>query len=165
MSPADSGEANRLKMVILTITLEASISPPTHFKIAFYTFAGQPRLGSVLYVRSGTVLCDSTRLLPNFLAVISPHTTRKKNTNRLSTRSIAVSRLCRPRHDLIALSGTFIEQWAAHLRRRMLPASIRRKMVALRVFSSYWVRKGLLTESPFWRVNSALDALNSCPGV
>jgi integrase/recombinase XerD len=55
--------------------------------------------------------------------------------------------------DLLSMSGALIELWAAHLRtKEYSPASIRRKMVALRVFCSYWVRKGMLSESPFWRV-------------
>ena len=56
-------------------------------------------------------------------------------------------------HRLLSLSGAQIERWAAHLRQEgYSPASIRRKMVALRVFCAYWVRKGALVESPFWRV-------------
>lgn len=55
--------------------------------------------------------------------------------------------------DLIAVSGALVELWAARLREEgYSPSSIRRKMVALRVFCSYWVRKGVLAESPFWRV-------------
>jgi site-specific recombinase XerD len=30
---------------------------------------------------------------------------------------------------------------------------MRRKMVVLKIFCSYWVRRGELTESPFWRVH------------
>src|SRR2546421_679310 len=54
---------------------------------------------------------------------------------------------------LKSLSGALIERWCAHLRQREYsPTSIRRKMAVLRVFCSYWVRKGSLRESPFWRV-------------
>jgi len=54
---------------------------------------------------------------------------------------------------LKSLSGALIERWCAHLRRQgYSPASIRRKMAVLRVFCSYWVRRGSLRESPFWRV-------------
>ncbi len=54
---------------------------------------------------------------------------------------------------LSALDGSVIERWAAHLRREEYsPASIRRKIVVLKVFCSYWTRKGALSESPFWRV-------------
>jgi integrase/recombinase XerD len=55
--------------------------------------------------------------------------------------------------ELLGLDGALIEQWAAHLREEgYSPASIRRKMVLLKVFCSYWVRKGVLSESPFWRI-------------
>jgi integrase/recombinase XerD len=55
--------------------------------------------------------------------------------------------------DLSSLGGSTVERWAAHLRQEgYSPASIRRKMVVLKVFCSYWVRKGVLHESPFWRV-------------
>lgn len=54
---------------------------------------------------------------------------------------------------LLSIGAPLIESWAAHLRQEgYSPASIRRKMVALRVFCSYWVRRGTLSESPFWRV-------------
>jgi len=69
-----------------------------------------------------------------------------------------------PDCDLFSLSGTLIEQWAAHLRdEKYSPASIRRKMVALRVFSSYWVRKGVLKESPFWRVKLSFGRVEQLP--
>ena len=54
---------------------------------------------------------------------------------------------------LLSLGAAVVENWAAHLRKEgYSPASMRRKMVTLRVFCSYWVRKGTLPESPFWRV-------------
>ena len=37
---------------------------------------------------------------------------------------------------LISLNASFIENWAADLRRRNSPASMRRKMVVLKVFCS-----------------------------
>ncbi len=55
--------------------------------------------------------------------------------------------------DVSTLSNTDIERWARELKTRgYSPASIRRKIVVLKVFCAYWVRNGLLTESPFWRV-------------
>jgi integrase/recombinase XerD len=55
--------------------------------------------------------------------------------------------------QLVALNAAFIEGWAADLRlKNYSAASMRRKMVVLKVFCSYWVRKGVLCESPFWRV-------------
>src|SRR5881394_49033 len=44
--------------------------------------------------------------------------------------------------ELLSLDGTLVERWAAHLRQEdYSPASIRRKMVALRVFKSYWCER------------------------
>lgn len=66
--------------------------------------------------------------------------------------------------SLLLLNGDSIEDWAAHLRQEgYSPASIRRKMVALRVFCSYWVRKGLIPESPFWRVKLSFGRLEQLP--
>lgn len=65
---------------------------------------------------------------------------------------------------LIALSSTTIEQWAAHLRQKgYSPVSIRRKMVVLKVFCSYWIRKGTLQESPFWRVKLSFGRVEQLP--
>src|ERR1041384_4678847 len=56
--------------------------------------------------------------------------------------------------SLAAIDAGLIENWAADLRSKSYsPASMRRKMVVLKVFCSYWVRKGVLNESPFWRDN------------
>jgi site-specific recombinase XerD len=66
--------------------------------------------------------------------------------------------------DLLALNGALIERWAAHLHEEQYsPASIRRKMVALRVFCGYWVRKGILPESPFWRVKLSFGRIEQLP--
>lgn len=65
---------------------------------------------------------------------------------------------------LKSMSGALIERWCAHLRRRgYSPTSIRRKMVILRVFCSYWVRKGSLRESPFWRVQLSYGRVEQLP--
>ena len=65
---------------------------------------------------------------------------------------------------LSSLDPSFIENWAADLRlRNYSPASMRRKMVVLKVFCSYWVRKGLLTESPFWRVKLSFGRIKQLP--
>src|SRR6185369_17636506 len=54
---------------------------------------------------------------------------------------------------LSALTALLIEEWVAYLRTQgYAPASMRRKAVVLKVFCSYWLRRGALTESPFWRV-------------
>lgn len=66
--------------------------------------------------------------------------------------------------ELNSLGGTLIEQWAAHLRTEgYSPASMRRKMVVLKVFCSYWLRRGFLNESPFWRVKLSLGRIEQLP--
>jgi integrase/recombinase XerD len=65
---------------------------------------------------------------------------------------------------LSALDGSIIERWAAYLRQEEYsPASIRRKIVVLKVFCSYWVRKGDLKESPFWRVKLSIGRIEQLP--
>lgn len=62
------------------------------------------------------------------------------------------------------LSGVLIEQWAANLRSKgYSPASMRRKIVVLKVFCSYWLRRGVLNESPFWRVKLSLGRIEQLP--
>jgi integrase/recombinase XerD len=66
--------------------------------------------------------------------------------------------------ELKELNSVLIEDWAAQLRRdRYAPASMRCKMVVLKVFCSYWVRKGQLTESPFWRVHISYGRVVQLP--
>jgi integrase/recombinase XerD len=65
---------------------------------------------------------------------------------------------------LASLDPSFVENWAADLRaRNYSPASMRRKMVVLKVFCSYCVRKGLLNESPFWRVKLSFGRIKQLP--
>jgi site-specific recombinase XerD len=65
---------------------------------------------------------------------------------------------------LKSVSGAMIERWCAHLRQKgYSPTSIRRKMVVLKVFCSYWVRKGSLRESPFWRVKLSYGRVEQLP--
>jgi integrase/recombinase XerD len=65
---------------------------------------------------------------------------------------------------LSSLDPSFVENWAADLRlRNYSPASMRRKMVVLKVFCSYWVRKGFLIESPFWRVKISFGRIAQLP--
>lgn len=65
---------------------------------------------------------------------------------------------------LASLDPAFIEDWAANLRvKKYAPASMKRKMVVLKVFCSYWVRKGVLSESPFWRVKLSFGRINQLP--
>lgn len=66
--------------------------------------------------------------------------------------------------SLASLDATLIESWAADLRTKSYaPASMRRKMVVLKVFCSYWVRKGVLSESPFWRVKLSFGRIVQLP--
>jgi len=66
--------------------------------------------------------------------------------------------------ELALLTPAFIESWAADLRlKKYSPASMRRKMVVLKVFCSYWVRKGVLSESPFWRVKLSFGRITQLP--
>ena len=66
--------------------------------------------------------------------------------------------------NLLSLSSANIEGWADYLRQEEYsPASIRRKVVSLRVFCSYWVRKGILSESPFWRVKLSFGRIEQLP--
>jgi integrase/recombinase XerD len=66
--------------------------------------------------------------------------------------------------SLFSLDAVLIESWAADLRSKSYaPASMRRKMVVLKVFCSYWVRKGVLSESPFWRVKLSFGRVVQLP--
>jgi integrase/recombinase XerD len=66
--------------------------------------------------------------------------------------------------SLSSLDAALVESWAADLRTKSYaPASMRRKMVVLKVFCSYWVRKGVLTESPFWRVKLSFGRIRQLP--
>lgn len=65
---------------------------------------------------------------------------------------------------LHSISGKEIESWAAELRSNgYLPASMRRKIVVLKVFYSYWLRCGEIKESPFWRVKLSLGRIEQLP--
>jgi integrase/recombinase XerD len=62
------------------------------------------------------------------------------------------------------LGALQIEDWAAFLRKEgYSPASMRRKLVVLKVFCSYWMRRGILIESPFWRVKLSLGRTEQLP--
>ncbi len=66
--------------------------------------------------------------------------------------------------ELSSFGAAVIEQWASHLRMGgYAPASMRRKMIALKVFFSYWIRKGAISESPFWRVKLSLGRVEHLP--
>jgi integrase/recombinase XerD len=66
--------------------------------------------------------------------------------------------------ELLSLSSSIVEQWAEHLRQEEYsPASMRRKIAALKIFCSYWVRKGVMPESPFWRVKLSFGRIEQLP--
>ena len=66
--------------------------------------------------------------------------------------------------SLQSISAVVIEDWTAELRGKgYSPASMRRKIVVLKVFCSYWLRRGELSESPFWRVKLSLGRIEQLP--
>ena len=94
----------------------------------------------------------------------STHDRRRKTELAYSSDLAQFSAFAGSDTDILSLSGTLIEEWAAHLRQEgYSPASIRRKMVSLRVFCGYWVRKGTLPESPFWRVRLSYGRIEQLP--
>jgi len=94
----------------------------------------------------------------------STHDRRKKTETAYQLDLTQFANFAGADSDFLSLNGTLVEQWAAYLRQKNYsPASIRRKMVTLRVFSSYWVRKGVLSESPFWRVKLSYGHIEQLP--
>lgn len=66
--------------------------------------------------------------------------------------------------DILSLESKEIERWAAHLKfKGYSPASIRRKLIVLKVFCNYWVRHGLLSHTPFLRVRVNLGRIVQLP--
>ena len=69
-----------------------------------------------------------------------------------------------PRKQLRCILPEDIERWAAHLRQDgYAPASIQRKMAALRTFFRYWVRRGSIDTSPLWRVRLSFSRGRQLP--
>ena len=65
---------------------------------------------------------------------------------------------------LQSITAVLIENWVAGLRSQgYSPASMRRKVVVLKVFCSYWLRRGDLSESPFWRIKLNLGRIEQLP--
>lgn len=65
---------------------------------------------------------------------------------------------------LRSISADHIEAWAAHLRACCYaPTSIQRKLISLKVLCNYWLRRGRLDESPFWRVSIQLGKSEPLP--
>src|SRR5580700_3277257 len=70
----------------------------------------------------------------------------------------------RPDRPLNSLTSSIVEEWASYLHRKgYAPASIKRKIVALKVFCSYWLRKAEISESPFWRIKLKFGRVEKLP--
>jgi integrase/recombinase XerD len=94
----------------------------------------------------------------------STHDRRKRTEDAYRSDLVQFRAFAGEELILSALDGSIIERWAAHLRQEdYSPASIRRKIVVLKVFCSYWVRKGDLKESPFWRVKLSIGRVEQLP--
>lgn len=66
--------------------------------------------------------------------------------------------------ELQSVSAILIENWTRQLRAKgYSPASMRRKVVVLKVFCAYWLRRDELSESPFWRVKLSLGRIQQLP--
>ena len=66
--------------------------------------------------------------------------------------------------DISGLNNTHIEGWASQMKARgYSPASVKRKIVVLKIFCAYWVRHGILSESPFWRVKISFGRIVELP--
>ena len=94
----------------------------------------------------------------------STHDRRTKTKTAYATDLTQFQQFVGEDLDLQFLSGSLIERWAAQLRHQgYLPASLRRKIATVKVFCSYWVRRGELKESPFWRVKLSLGRIQQLP--
>lgn len=68
------------------------------------------------------------------------------------------------RKQLRSLDADTIEGYAATLKEEgYAPASLQRKMVSLRVFFQYWVRRGELEVSPFWGLRLSFGPPRTLP--
>ena len=108
---------------------------------------------------------DLKQAVQDFLGgYFSTHDRRKKTEAAYATDLNQFLEFTGDHVELLSLTGTSIECWAAHLRQEeYLPPSIRRKIAVLKVFCSYWVRKGDLKESPFWRVKLSIGRIQQLP--
>lgn len=94
----------------------------------------------------------------------STHQRGEKTRSAYASDLAQFADFARKSRELRSINGTLIERWAAHLKlQEYAPASIRRKIVVLKVFFSYWVRKGALAESPFWRVKISFGRIQQLP--
>src|SRR5262245_60981087 len=94
----------------------------------------------------------------------STHNRRPKTRTAYASDLVQFQKFAGKNLQLPLLDGALIERWAAHLREKAYsPASMRRKIVVLKVFCSYWVRRGELAESPFWRVKLSFGRIEQLP--
>jgi len=106
-----------------------------------------------------------TQAIAEFLnGYFSTHERSKKTRTAYLSDLEQFATYAGPDVGLETLSGVLIEGWAGHLRQDgYAPASMRRKMVVLKVFCSYWLRRGKLAESPFWRVQLSYGRIEQLP--
>jgi integrase/recombinase XerD len=65
---------------------------------------------------------------------------------------------------LLSISPEVLEAWARHMQSRPYAiASVRRKFAAVKVFFSYWVRRGEISSSPMWRLRLSLGKEQALP--
>jgi integrase/recombinase XerD len=94
----------------------------------------------------------------------STHTRRPKTQLAYSSDLVQFERFAGKNLELRSIDGPLIERRAGHLReKKYLPASIRRKIVVLKVFFSYWVRQGEVRGPPFWRVKLNFGHIEQLP--
>ncbi|MEK6283539.1 MAG: tyrosine-type recombinase/integrase [Acidobacteriota bacterium] len=99
-----------------------------------------------------------------FIGYFSTHDRSKKTEVAYKSDLEQLAAYAPKECSLFSLDAALIESWAADLRTKSYaPASMRRKMVVLKVFCSYWVRKGVLSESPFWRVKLSFGRILQLP--
>jgi integrase/recombinase XerD len=99
-----------------------------------------------------------------FLGYFSTHARAGKTVNAYRCDLKQFELFAKPITPLSNVRSETIEQWSSHLKtKKYSPASVRRKMVALRVFISYWMRKGVIVESPFWRVKLSYGRIEQLP--
>jgi integrase/recombinase XerD len=98
------------------------------------------------------------------IGYFSTHDRNKKTRNAYSSDLAQFVGFAGQKIDLGSVTSKLIEQWAAHLQQKAYsPTSVRRKMVVLKVFCSYWVRKEVMSDSPFWRVKLSLGRIEQLP--
>ncbi len=65
--------------------------------------------------------------------------------------------------NLLSIKNTDIERWVSYLKGIYSPASLRRKIVTVKVFFTYWIRCDVLAESPFWKVKISYGRIEQLP--